>query len=113
MAILLLTKLMRKLKTKITGNKKHIQAEWNTKGVMRTYNLPEYEASLIVDGNNSYEEFNKTISSMQNEFDVSKDTAIATLAKWAVEYHATKDIDDMVWQENNRLCGISDSELQT
>lgn len=113
MMMVFFTSLTSKIKSKIGSKGKRTQLSWDTKGVMKTYGLPEYEASLIVIGSHSYEEFNKAIASMQNEFDIGKDAAIATLARWAVEYHATKDIDEMVWRENNRLCGISDHEIQT
>ncbi|MBO6225279.1 MAG: hypothetical protein J6N72_07515 [Psychrobacter sp.] len=84
---------------------------WDADGIAKSYNLSLNDASFIVDSNDSYQDFNQAISNMQNEFGISKDEAIKTLVRWAIEHETTKDIDDNVWRENNRLCGISNDDI--
>lgn len=104
--------------TEVTIDKDKSNAEvadnWDAKTLVNDYKLSDYEAELIIKNTATRDEFEQAITSHQNEFGTERHQAIETLGRWAVEYEETKDIDQKVWDENNRLTGRMeiDDEVQ-
>lgn len=78
---------------------------WDVETVVDDYDLSAHEAEMIIKYNSSRDDFEQSITSFQEEFDTNREQAVKTLGEWAVRYDEEKDIDQKIWDENNRLTG--------
>lgn len=78
---------------------------WDVETVVDDYDLSAHEAEMIIKYYSSRDDFEQSITSFQEEFDTNREQAVKTLGEWAVRYDEEKDIDQKIWDENNRLTG--------
>lgn len=80
---------------------------WNAQTVKQEYSLTDEHAELIARTYSERDDFEQSLKSFESEYNTTRKDAVSTLVRWAVTDEETKDIDQKVWDENNRLTGAN------
>ncbi len=80
---------------------------WNAETIAFEYNVSEYHSEVLSRYYDDRCDFESSLRCHQNEFNVDRLSAIKTLTGWAVDDENTCDLDQIIWDENNRLTGAN------
>lgn len=86
---------------------KVITSAWKAKNIALVYHLDDRTAEIIQNTYADQASFSAAIQDFQKSYNATRQDAISTVVSWAVNHEETKNIDEDVWRENNRLTGAN------